>query len=275
MSRRPRSPGPGFINMRLDRRRAGATSCATILARGRRLRPLDDRQGRARSTSNMSRPTRPGRCTWAIAAARWSATRWRGLLEAAGHRVTANIMSTTPARRSIRSPARRTCATARRWARRSARSPKALSGRLSDPGRRSCSPPNLATATPARRRANGCQLFRRRPVAAMIDLIRARSRAARHPSRHVRVRGRAAGAGARRPRRWRAARQGAGLSKACSSAQEPDEHDDWEPVELTAVPLDPVRRRPGPADEEVGRQLDLFRRRRRLSLAEGRAAPTI
>ena len=25
--------------------------------------------------SNMSRPTRPGRCTWAIAAARWSATR--------------------------------------------------------------------------------------------------------------------------------------------------------------------------------------------------------
>ena len=28
--------------------------------------------------SNMSRPTRPGRCTWAIAAARWSATRWPG-----------------------------------------------------------------------------------------------------------------------------------------------------------------------------------------------------
>ncbi len=29
------------------------------------------------SMSNMSRPTRPGRCTWAIAAARWSAMRWR------------------------------------------------------------------------------------------------------------------------------------------------------------------------------------------------------
>ena len=28
-----------------------------------------------RSTSNMSRPTRPGRCTWGTAAARWSATR--------------------------------------------------------------------------------------------------------------------------------------------------------------------------------------------------------
>ena len=28
------------------------------------------------SMSNMSRPIRPGRCTWAIAAARWSAMRW-------------------------------------------------------------------------------------------------------------------------------------------------------------------------------------------------------
>ena len=31
------------------------------------------------------------------------------------------------------------------------------------------------------------------------------------------------------------------------------EHDEWEPVELTLFKLEPVRRRPGPADEEVGR----------------------
>jgi arginyl-tRNA synthetase len=49
------------------------------------------RRHRARalpSMSNMSPPTRPGRCTWAIAAARWWATRWRRLLEYAGHKVT-------------------------------------------------------------------------------------------------------------------------------------------------------------------------------------------
>ena len=48
-----------------------------------------------------------------------------------------------------------------------------------------------------------------------------------------------------------------------------DPHDEWEPVELTLFRSTPVRRRPGPADEEVRRQLDLFRHRRRLSLAEG------
>ncbi len=37
-----------------------------------------------------------------------------------------------------------------------------------------------------------------------------------------------------------------------------------------AVPLDQVRRRPGPADPQERRQLDLFRRRPRLSPAEGR-----
>ena len=47
------------------------------------------------------------------------------LLEYAGFRVPANIMSTMRVRRSIRSVARRTCAIARRWARRSARFPTA------------------------------------------------------------------------------------------------------------------------------------------------------
>ena len=79
--------GPGFINLRLatdslarraddDPRRGRATMACRRSART------------SGSMSNMSRPTRPGRCTWAIAAARWSATRSRALLEAAGFRVT-------------------------------------------------------------------------------------------------------------------------------------------------------------------------------------------
>ena len=76
------------------------------------------------SMSNMSRPIRPGRCTWAIAAARWSAMRWRACSKRRASPSRANIMSTMPAARSIRSPARRTSATARRLARMSARSPR-------------------------------------------------------------------------------------------------------------------------------------------------------
>src|SRR3546814_7019948 len=37
-----------------------------------------------------------------------------------------------------------------------------------------------------------------------------------------------------------------------------------------AVPIDAFRRRPGSADQEVERAMDLFRRRPRLSLPEGR-----
>ena len=66
--------GPGFINIRLDRS-VWEEELRDHPRRGRRLWPLG--MGRAgRSTSNMSRPTRPARCTWAIAGARWSATRW-------------------------------------------------------------------------------------------------------------------------------------------------------------------------------------------------------
>ena len=96
---------------------------ATILAEGERY----GRRTSARasgSMSNMSRPTRPGRCTWAIAAARWSAMRWPACSRRRASPSPANIMSTTPAARSTRSPARRTCATARRSARTSARFPK-------------------------------------------------------------------------------------------------------------------------------------------------------
>ena len=97
---------------------SGATSCARSSRDGARLWPLGAWAAGRRSTSNMSRPTRPGRCTWAIAAARWSATRWPALLEFAGHQVTREYyVNDAGGAGRRRSPARRTCATARRSAR--------------------------------------------------------------------------------------------------------------------------------------------------------------
>ena len=57
--------------------------------------------------------------------------------------------------------------------------------------------------TSPRPRANGSSCSSAKTVAAMIDLIRHDLALARHPPRHVRVRGRAAGGGRARPRRWR------------------------------------------------------------------------
>ena len=78
------------------------------------------------SMSNMSRPTRPGRCTWAIAAARSSAT---ALARAArGCRLPGHRRILCQRRRRAGRYARPlgcTCATARRSARTSARSPRA------------------------------------------------------------------------------------------------------------------------------------------------------
>jgi arginyl-tRNA synthetase len=86
--------GPGFINLRCPRRLA--RRAARRSSRRRALRPVDI-GATSGSTSNMSRPTRPGRCTWAIAAARWSAMRWRGCSRRRAFRSPRNIMSTTPA----------------------------------------------------------------------------------------------------------------------------------------------------------------------------------
>ena len=79
--------GPGFINLRLkpaywhgalqrDRRRR------------RRLTAVRRWAAARRSMSNMSRPTRPGRCMSAIAAARCSATRSPICSPSAGYEVT-------------------------------------------------------------------------------------------------------------------------------------------------------------------------------------------
>ena len=96
----------------------------TDAARRRGLRQERDRQRRARSMSNTSRPIRPGRCMSAIAAARCSAMRSPICSPSPATRSRANITSTTPAPRSTCSPARPSCATARRSARTSARSRK-------------------------------------------------------------------------------------------------------------------------------------------------------
>ena len=86
-SRRRRSPG-----------RASSTCGSTpdvwqeelraILAEGGDYGRSDDGRGASGSMSNMSRPTRPGRCIWAIAAAPWSATRWRACSNMPATRVT-------------------------------------------------------------------------------------------------------------------------------------------------------------------------------------------
>ena len=77
------------------------------------------------STSNMSRPIRPGRCMSAIAAAPCSAMRSRACSPSPASTSRANIMSMTQAPRSMRSPAQPISATARRSVRISARFPKA------------------------------------------------------------------------------------------------------------------------------------------------------
>ena len=78
--------GPGFINIRLDRA-VWDDELRAILAAGDDYGRSDMGARPARSTSNMSRPTRPGRCTWAIAAARWSATRSPPCSNMPGHEV--------------------------------------------------------------------------------------------------------------------------------------------------------------------------------------------
>ena len=79
--------GPGFINLTLKPIGLGGRA-AHGAARGR-LPTGEARSARPRrSMSNTSRPTRPGRCMSAIAAARCSAMRWRACLAFAGYDVT-------------------------------------------------------------------------------------------------------------------------------------------------------------------------------------------
>ena len=90
-----------------------------ILRAGERVRRQHHRQRHARSTSNTSPPIPPARCISAIAAAPWWATRWPTCSPRPATTSPRNTTSTTPARRSPRSPGRPTGATCRRSARRS------------------------------------------------------------------------------------------------------------------------------------------------------------
>ena len=267
--------GPGIHQPRLERRRL-ARRASDDPRRGRRLWPVDDRQATSGSMSNMSRPTRPARCTWAIAAARSSATAWPGCSRRRASGSPRNIMSTMRARRSIRSPARSTCVTAKRWARTSATFPEGmypgdylkpvgvqLAADIGDHFR-DCAGGRMAVAVPRGRDQGDARPHPARP------------RPARNPPRYFLVRSRAAGVRARSTAPWTSCcAQGLGLRRRARAAQKPRSARRVGAGRADPVPVEPVRRRPGSADEEVGRQLDLFRRRRRLSFPKGAEVPTI
>ena len=125
-----------------------------------------------------------------------------------------------------------------------------------------------------RARSEWLPTFRERAVAAMLDLIRARPRPARHPSRYFSSEAEVQRTGAVDEAMEVLRGKGLVYEGALERPEEPRPARRMGAGRADPVPLERVRRRPGPADEEVGRQLDLFRRRRRLPLAEGRRPPT-
>ena len=112
--------GPGFVNLRLDRGGVPRSCCPTSCAPAKRTATAPSATAHA-STSSMSPPIPPARCISAIAAAPSSATRWPICSPRPATTSPRNTTSTTPARRSPRSPGLPTGAICRRSARRSAR----------------------------------------------------------------------------------------------------------------------------------------------------------
>ena len=130
--------GPGFLNLFLD----------DSWLRGALTRVLTEdaafgaggAQASERILSSSSRPTPPGRCTWATRVTPPTETRWPESSPFTGTRSNASSTSTTPARR---------CA---RWASRSARSPAegrspraAITATTSASSRRKSTAPRLST----------------------------------------------------------------------------------------------------------------------------------
>ncbi len=115
--------GPGFLNIRLkascvrDRAAQRAHGGRVLRSRGASRRRRGQRRIRQRQSHGPDacrpRPRRRVRRRARQSAGVLRRARWR-----------ANITSTTPGRRWTCSPARRSCATARRWARRSGRYPR-------------------------------------------------------------------------------------------------------------------------------------------------------
>jgi hypothetical protein len=221
--------GPGFINLRLSAD-ALARRAADDPSRRRELRPLDAGGGRAgQRRICLGQPDRaaahgplPGR-----GRRRCAGARARG----AGHRVTGILCQRRrrPGRVLARSA---TFATARRWARTSARSPRVCTRATISSRRRGAG----GRVRRQVRRRSGERVARPVPQARGRGDARpdpARPGAARHPSRRVRLRSELQEAG-KSPRRWRWLR-GKGLvyEGTLERPKSLDEHDEWEPVELT------------------------------------------
>ena len=126
--------GPGFINIVLKPEVYEKVLRAVLHARGALWRGRAERGGAGQCRICQRQSHRPDACrARARRRVRRRAREPARLRRAAGRR--ANITSTTPARRSTCSPARPSCATARRLARHRHHSRGALSRRLSEAGR--------------------------------------------------------------------------------------------------------------------------------------------
>jgi arginyl-tRNA synthetase len=221
--------GPGFINLRL--------ADASWIAELRAIAALGAGYGRSTMgagrtvnveyvSANPTGPMHMGHCRGAVVGDALAT-----LLEFAGHQVVREYYVNDAGRRSRRSPARRTSATARPSARTIAIPEGLLSGRLPRPiGQALAAEFGDRYRRRARERvARACSAKDRRGDDG--DGPR-RPRAARNPARRVLVRGRAAAAPAspRRPKSWLRAHDLVydGLLEA-PKGKTPE---DWEPVEL-------------------------------------------
>ena len=260
--------GPGFLNIRLSPD-AWREELRDDPSRGRGLRPVEDRQQRAgQRRICLGQPDGPD-AHGPLPRSGRRRLRSPGCSRPRAFGSPRNITSTTPARRSTCSPARCTCGTARRSAKRSARSPKACipgdylvpvgTALAAEFGDRYASEPEDVWL----------DLFRKRAVSAMLDLIRHDLGLLGIHHDHFASEAELQGSGAVEKAMDVLRREGPRLRRRARAAEEPRSARRVGAGRADPVPFERVRRRPGPPDEEVGRQLDLFRRRRRLSLAEG------
>ena len=201
--------GPGLHQHPPDARRL-ARRAAHDPARRRRLRPLDDRRQRAgqrriclgqpdRAAAHGPLPRRGGRRQPCAPARGGGLPGHQGILCQRRRRAGRYA-------RPLGAPA--LPRGARRGDRRNSRGP--LSRRLSEAGRRRCSPRNMATDMPTRPRASGSALFRERGDRGDARPHPPRPRACSASTTTVRVRGRGAAHRRGRPRRWQVLR-GKGL----------------------------------------------------------------
>ncbi len=160
-------------------------------------------------------------------------------------------MSTTPDRRSIRSPARCTCATSKRWGGSHHRRRLLSRDYLKPVGVLLAA--QHGDAYVAAPEDQWLPLFRDAAIKAMIELIRhdLGLLGIHHDLFSSEAELQQSG---RSTRRWTSCGKGLVFEGTLERPKSLDEHDEREPVELT-LSDDPVRRRPGSADEEVGRQL--------------------